>query len=79
MKDRKPWLGLALKQDFAKGRGRKPKVKKRTCLNWETCELTSVTQTYGRRGSEGGAPSCRMLLGPGNEVSSSLAIFLEYF
>ena len=27
MKDQKPWPGLALNQDFAKGKGFKPKVK----------------------------------------------------
>ena len=50
-KDQKPPLpDLALKQDFAKGRGLKPKVKKRNCLNWKTCE----NLMYLKRMTDGG-------------------------
>ena len=36
MEDQKPWPGLAIKKNFAKGRGLKPIVIKCKCLIWET-------------------------------------------
>ena len=48
MEDKKPWPGMALNQDFAKGKELKPKVKKRKRLNF-SAEINNIHLAIARR------------------------------
>ena len=48
MEDKKAWPGMALNQDFAKGRRLKPKVKKRKRLNF-SAEINNIHLAIARR------------------------------
>ena len=42
MYDQKPWTGLALSEEFSKGRALKSKVKMKICKMGDVCKQTSL-------------------------------------
>ena len=58
MYDQKPWPGLALNEEFSKGRAIKPKVMK-ICKSGDVCKQTSLL----KRITDGGLGPKPLLLG----------------
>ena len=65
MYDQKPWPGLALNEEFSKGRSLNQKIKMKICKLVHVCKQTSLLKRI-TDGGLGRSPSC-------------LAIFLQFF
>ena len=57
MYDQKPWPGLALNEEFSKGRSLNQKLKMKKCKLVDVFKQTSLTQTYHRWRSGVKAPT----------------------